>query len=667
MAPQTTESPAPSPTAPTRLARVRNPPVPVLAALLAVLAAWAYATSFNGVLALDDIGAIVRNPTIRTLWPPSTPLSPPAGSTVTGRPVANLSFALNYALAPADAREAFSSGGAGAPPGTSALFLRNIRGYHVLNLLIHLAAGLLLFSVVRRTLLTARLRRRFESSATGLAFAVAAIWLVHPLQTSAVTYVVQRVESLMSLFYLLTLYCAIRARDAARPRAWTAAAVVSCALGMATKEAMVTAPLAVALWDRVFSERAERRVRWGLVGGLAATWVVLAAILLHGIRGPSVDLSPGTIWRYLLTQTQVVTYYLRLALTGSPLVSLYTWPLATSLSAVAAPAAFLGALAALSAAGAVKRAPAGFAGAWFFLILAPTSSVLPIVTEVAAEHRMYLPLAAVISCLVIAGWAGLGVLLRRFMKDARARGRTAAAVGAVVAGAAVIVCGLGTRARNRDYSSDERLWRDTVEKQPANQRALIVYGEVLMNAGRLIEAEAVLRRAVEVDPGDQISRIRLVAAQKSLDEAIIAGEKTVAERPDDAAAHRFLGRAYAARRQEALAVRHLERSLELVPANAEALGQLATVLAESSDASIKDVAKALAAAERLVQLTGRGDPGALEILAVAQDAAGRPRDAAVTVVEALRIARAQGDKALVSRLKQRLSVFESRAGLQPPR
>jgi tetratricopeptide (TPR) repeat protein len=661
------QSPAPSPTAPTQPARVRNPPVLVLAVLLATLAAWVYSNSFSGVLVLDDIRAIARNPTIRTLWPLSTPLRPPTASTVAGRPVANLSFALNYALAPAGAREVFGPGGANAPPGTAGLFLLNIRGYHFLNLLIHLASGLALFGVVRRTLLSGRLRSRFEPSATGLAFAAAAVWLVHPLQTSAVTYVVQRVESLMGLFFLLTVYCAIRARDGTRRRAWAAGAIVSCALGMGTKEAMVTAPLVVALWDWIFSEQTDRRVRWGLVGGLASTWVVLAVILLREHRGPSINLSPDIIWQYLLTQTQVVTHYLRLAVTRSPLVFLYTWPLATSLSAVAAPAAFLGALAALSAVAVVRRIPAGFAGAWFFLILAPTSSVLPIVTEVAAEHRMYLPLAAVISCIVIAGWAGLGVLLRRFTGNARARGRTAAAVGAVVVAAAVIACGLETRARNRDYSNDERLWRDTVEKQPANQRALIAYGEVLANAGRLIEAEAVLRRAVEVDPSDQLSRVRLGAAQKSLDEAITLGERKVAERPDDAAAHRFLGRAYAARRQDALAVRHLERSFELVPDDAEALGQLATVLAESSDASIKDVTKAVAAAERLVQLTGRGDPGALEILAVAEDAAGRSLDATATAAEALRAARAQGDKALVSRLKQRLSFFESRAGIQPGR
>lgn len=657
-----TPRPSPSP----RAAAGRALPIPVFAILLAVLAAWAYWTSFDGVLALDDIRAIVRNPTIRTLRPLSKPLSPPTASTVAGRPVANLSFALNYALAPADAREVFSPGG-GASPGTARLFRRNIRGYHVLNLLIHLASGLLLFGIVRRTLLAGRLRPRFESSATGLAFAVAAVWLVHPLQTSAVTYVVQRVESLMGMFCLLTLYCAIRARDGAHARGWAAAAVVSCALGMGTKEAMVTAPLAVALWDWIFSDRDDHRVRWELVGALAATWVVLAAILLREVRGPSVDLAPDIIWRYLLTQTQVITHYLRLALAGSPLVFLYTWPLTTSISAVAAPAVFIVALAALTAVAVARRLPAGFAGAWFFLILAPTSSVLPIVTEVAIEHRMYLPLAAVVASIVIGGWIVLQALAGRLVPNARLRGRAVLAVAAVAAGAVVIVFGFGTRARNRDYSSDERLWRDTVEKQPMNLRALVAYGEVLANADRLIEAETNLRHAVELGPADPQTRVRLEAVQRRLDEAIMSRVKEVASRPDDAEAHRFLGRAYAMRGQDALAVRHLERALEIVKDDPDALGELATILAESGDASVRDGAEAVAAAEGLVQLTGRGDAAALEILAVAQDAAGRTREAAATAAEALRLARRKGDKALVSRLKERLSAFESRAKIQPVR
>src|SRR5207253_1658209 len=103
-----------------------------------------------------------------------------------------------------------------------------------------------------------------------------------------------------------------------------------------------------------------------------------------------------TPWSYLRTQAAVVVHYLRLAIVPSPLVFDYGWPQARSLAEVVPQAACLLALAVLTVVALWRRHPLGFLGAWFFIILAPTSSVLPITTEVASEHRMYLPSAAVI-------------------------------------------------------------------------------------------------------------------------------------------------------------------------------------------------------------------------------------------------------------------------------
>ena len=166
---------------------------------LAALAAWS--NSFHGAFVLDDIPTIVANPSIRRLGALGTVLSPPKiGSPVTGRPLVNLTLALNYAAS-----------------GTQ------VWSYHALNLLIHLLAGLTLFGVVRRTLEqpipcgrsllagdSSRASSFQQSNTLPIAFAVALLWTVHPLQTEAVTYIVQRAESLAALFYLLTLYCTIR-------------------------------------------------------------------------------------------------------------------------------------------------------------------------------------------------------------------------------------------------------------------------------------------------------------------------------------------------------------------------------------------------------------------------------------------------------------------------
>jgi hypothetical protein len=265
----------------------------VLAAGLIVLATvGAYHNSLVGAFVYDDQGAIDDNPTIRQLWPIGPALSPPPDAvTVSGRPLLNLSLAINYAI--------------------SGL---NVRSYHAANLMIHIAAALLLFGILRRTFLLPVLRDRFGKAATPLALASALIWAVHPLQTESVTYTVQRAESLMGFFYLLTLYCVIRGagfgwregvggvfaptichvEDAltekdSRPLEivssavsgekgdcrllwlWYAAAVLACLLGMACKEVMVTAPLIVLLYDRTRSWEARLLPRGGGAGG--CTWV----------------------------------------------------------------------------------------------------------------------------------------------------------------------------------------------------------------------------------------------------------------------------------------------------------------------------------------------------------------------------------------------------------
>ena len=157
--------------------------------LVLIAAGWlAYSNSFTGSYFHGDVGSILENPTIRRLWPIWQPLSPPhadqiaVGLTVEGRPFLNLSLAINYAL-----------GG------------YRVWGYHALNLTVHLLAGLTLFGIVRSTLQQPALRERFGAAANELALATAVLWTVHPLQTESVTYIIQRAESIMGLFYLLTL------------------------------------------------------------------------------------------------------------------------------------------------------------------------------------------------------------------------------------------------------------------------------------------------------------------------------------------------------------------------------------------------------------------------------------------------------------------------------
>jgi tetratricopeptide (TPR) repeat protein len=402
----------------------------------------AYHNSFDGPFVFDDVAAVRDNPTIRRLWPIENALWAPADTTAAGRPLVNLSLAFNYALGGFD-----------------------VRGYHAFNLAVHTLAALALGGIVRRTVRGPR--------ANAIAWFTALLWLVHPLQTSTVTYIVQRAEAMMGLFYFLTLYCAIRD--------WNTGAIVACALGMATKETMVTAPAIVMLYDSVFRDRR----RWGLYAGLAATWLILAALVGTGARAQSVGIGLANVGvgDYARTQCAVVLHYARLMIWPAPLVFDYYWPVAQTMRQWLPAAVVAAGLIGATVYGVRHRHWLGFVGGWCFVILAPSSSVIPIVTEIAAEHRTYLAVAGVIAAAVVAvASAGRAVLW---------------IAGGV---AALGLVGL-TIQRNEVYRSEITLWTDTTAKRPLNPRAHNNLGNALLSAGRTDDALASFHEALRLEPG----------------------------------------------------------------------------------------------------------------------------------------------------------------------
>ncbi len=450
---------------------------------------WAYHNSFQGPFIFDDVPSIPENPHIRHLWSirEALAVSPIA---VQGRPVECLTLALNYAL--------------------DGL---NVRGYHAVNLILHLVSALALFALLRKTFAGEKLRDRFGTAATGLAAAIALIWEVHPLQTESVTYIVQRSELLMGLFLLLTLYCTLRGSHSARARAWYLAAVVSCALGMGSKEVMVGAPLIILLYDRVFLASSFRELwqrRRGLYVGLAATWLILAVLVArttHPMTGFGV--TGLTSWDYLKTEAGVIVYYLRLCFWPHPLVIDYAdWPITLSLKYSLAPGVVVVGLIAETA-WAFRRLPeVGFLGAWFFLILGPTSSILPSLGEVAAERRMYLPLAAVVTMVVVGAYT-LGK--RLFHKQ------QGVVLGCVAGGSVVVLLTFLTIQRNRDYNSEVTIWQDTVEKRPNNARARYSLGHALVQLGQVQGGMEEYEQALRLNPD-------LADAHNNLGNALMDGD-----------------------------------------------------------------------------------------------------------------------------------------------
>jgi Flp pilus assembly protein TadD len=575
-------------------------------ATIVVAALAAYHNSFGGAFVFDDLTSIPNNPTIRHLWPLGDVLRPPHDTTVEGRPMLNFSLALNYAVS-----------------GT------HVWSYHALNLLIHTFAGLALFGIVRRTVIISSGTEKTKADASYIALAIALLWTVHPLQTEAVTYVVQRAESLMGLLYLLTLYCFLRgtASGQGKPaRGWHALSVVTCFLGMATKEVMVSAPVIIFLYDRTFISTTFRQAwkrRWGLYLLLASTWMLLLAsiVMEGGDRSGSKGFGTTVSWStFAATQFPAVVQYLRLAFWPQPLVFEYGTFWVNDIAAIL-PSVVLVVILLSGTLWALRARPSlGFLGACFFAILAPTS-LTPGIGQMIVEHRMYLPLAAVL-CVIIPAW---------YM--ASGCRRTPFIILVVAIATASAAC---TAQRNAAYASELSLWADTVAKRPANAIARINFGNTLLGAGRSQEAIAQYDSAFQLNPNPDypIAHNNLGIALDRVGhtrEAIVQFQKSVQLDPHYAKAHYNLGIALSKSGQMDAAIAQLEAAVRLAPNDAEARYNLGTSLGQ-----IGRTSEAIPQLEAAVRLKPE-DAGAHNNLGIALYVSGQIPEAILQFEEVMRI------------------------------
>jgi Flp pilus assembly protein TadD len=430
-----------------------------LAPLVVVLAAGAaYVRGLDGPFLFDD----------RTLFDANGEQAPFA---LSSRPVVWLSVALNRAISGSDTWS-----------------------YHAFNVAVHALAGLLVLALGRRVLaLLGERTGRAVPPATAVFLAL--LWTLHPLQTQAVAYIVQRAEALGGVLALGTVVAFLRGAGSTRAAPWWVLSLACLALGVATKEWVAMTPLVVLLVDRVLLARGWRepwagRLRYhGLALALLPFlfWLFVRPQLI-GSRTAGLTLQDFGPLEYLRTQPGVLLEYLRLVVWPHPLCLDRGWPITPTWSAAllpgAAVVALLGASAWSLARGRAGSRFLGLAGAWFFLFLAPTSSLVPI-KDPAVEHRLYV---ALLAPLAIGVWA----IARTF----QARPALAHAVLLVLCTAA----GLATAARVEDYRSGVRMWRATVACAPHHARAWTNLGEELVRADLLDEAIDVLTRALELDP-----------------------------------------------------------------------------------------------------------------------------------------------------------------------
>jgi tetratricopeptide (TPR) repeat protein len=489
-------------------------------AAVVVLGIAAYANALGGAFVFDDVAKIRDNVMLRDL----SEIAGPRGLALfRSRWVAFFTFALNYRAG-----------------GLSPV------GYHAANVAIHLANAALVFALVALALRTPRLSTSVLAPARhAVAFVAAALFVAHPLQTQAVTYVVQRMTSLAALFYLAAVVLYLRWRLAGPRRSRAAGAVgyaailAAALLAMKTKEIAFTLPFAVLLAEVSFFRTTRADLAALVPIALTALVVPDPSLFGGGAAAPgglaALDAATRvqtTVGRldYLATQLAVVVTYLFLLLVPLGQNVDHDYPISRSFLApeVLSAALVLAALAGLAAwlfARTRDRAArpldpaarlAAFGIAWWFLALSVESSVIPIV-DVINEHRVYLPSAGLLAA-------------------ARAR-PVAGARRTVAAGAALAVAlGAATFARNRVWATDVALWTDAAKKSPDKSRPYLNLGTALREAGRTDAAAAALRRGVQLDPDSTYGRSQLGAVLLALGhraEGEVELRAALARSPDD--------------------------------------------------------------------------------------------------------------------------------------
>ncbi|MDX1968273.1 MAG: tetratricopeptide repeat protein [Planctomycetaceae bacterium] len=441
--------------------------------LLAGLTLIVYQNSFGGAFHFDDFSNIVDSSAIRQPFDGAQCFRG-------NRPLGTWSFALNYA-----------AGGL------------NPWGFHLVNVGLHLTAGLLLFGIIRRTLLLGTANEP-PGAAVNLAFICTALWLVHPLTTQGVTYVVQRNEVLAALSILSALYGLIR-WSAGGSLLWPGVSVVAAVAGVLSKETAVALPVVLLIYDRCFLSQSWRIVasRWPFYAALGLPMLWFAS--RHGALSTNAvasEVSAGfalatvTPWEYLRTQPEILLHYLRLAVWPAPLCIDYVWPVENDPLTIAVSGSIVGVLAAISVWAGLRGKAWGFLGTSFFVLLAPSSSILPI-ADLAAEHRMYLPLACVLTGLVMA--------LRQGASRLPAWCQSGSQIAAVLtAAASLTTLSVLTIARNEQYRDPRRLWSSAIRVNPANPRAWQGLGESHHLAGDYEKAGLAFLQGLRLPQGEPI-------------------------------------------------------------------------------------------------------------------------------------------------------------------
>jgi tetratricopeptide (TPR) repeat protein len=522
---------------------------------LAVFVFFIYAKTLTGDFIFDDRHNIRDNPNIRlTQISPDSLLKAALKSPSGRRPVANISFALNY----------YFHG-------------YNVVGFHMVNILIHITNGMLLYLLTSITLHTPALR----AGCVGyrwLPFFAAFIWLVHPIQTQSVSYIVQRMNSMATLFYVLSMLLYARARFSEKKSKQIllfSAAGVSGILSMGSKEIAATLPFFIFLYEWYFFQDMSREWLKKHLAVLAGVFILLALIALIFLGSNPLEVISAaytnqhlTMGERGLSQFRVVIFYISLLLWPHPSrLSLDhnirpSFSLLDPITTVFALGAVTGLLI-LAVLMAKKERLISFCILWYFGNLAIESSIIGL--ELVFEHRNYMPSMSV---------ALIGAFLSfRYLKPKW--------VAIIMLSAVTAVFAFWTYERNEVWRSPILIWLDGIKKYPGNPRPYNNLGVALNHRGKYAQAADQYRKALQLHPDYANAHANLgyaLARQGQIEEAIDHYKTALRIKPDFYEAHSNLGIVLAIDGRYAEALDHFSSALAISPDWAEAHNNLGVAL-----------------------------------------------------------------------------------------
>jgi len=435
----------------------------------------------------------------------------------------------------------------------------NVFAYHLFNIAIHLGSACFVWWLTLLTLSTPVMREeKISHHANIIALFAGLIFVTHPVQIEAVTYIWQRTASLCAFFYLASLCFYVRSR-LDQGRAYYILSLITAVLAMFTKENAITLPLMIVLYEISFL-KLKKDLNWEQ---LYPFWVILFIIpltmsLTNSVRFQeiqSITGGPGGISpiHYLLTQFRVMIAYIRLSFLPLHLNLDYDYPIYKNLFDIPVLASFLCLAGILYFAKHIfsKYRLISFSIFWFFLTLLPESSILP-QEDVIFEHRLYLPLVGY--CIFLA--SGVYYLL----------GKNNLKTMIIVLSLVVACNSVLTYQRNKIWKNEIILWQDVVQKSPHKARAYNNLGWAYYNQGNFTEAISDYNKAIEINPQYIYSyddRGLIYAQEGNFTQAIAEYNKAIKINPYYAQIYYHRGLAFSKQNNNPQALEDMEKAKEL--------------------------------------------------------------------------------------------------------